>query len=129
MVIIGFNEPTSSLVSRTRMKSLTPQTIRDNSRFFVADEFQPTLCITMGIGTIMESKKIILIATGTAKSKAVVDMIEGAVSAFCPGSILQMHPDVCIVLDHDAASQLKMKDYYITAHLNRVAYNEERRQK
>lgn len=119
---IGFNEPTSSLASRTRVKSLTQQTIDDNSRFFAPDEFQPRLCITMGIGTIMEAKKIIMIATGTNKSKIVKHMIEGALSAYCPATALQMHPDVCVILDEDSAQDLSLKDYYKQAHQNVIDF-------
>lgn len=113
---IGFNEPTSSLSSRTRVKSLTAQTIADNSRFFDATETQPTLCLTMGIGTIMDARKIVMIATGEQKSDAVATMIEGAISAFCPATALQMHQNVCVVLDNAAASQLQLKQYYLDAH-------------
>ena len=113
---IGFNEPTSSLSSRTRVKSLTAQTIADNSRFFDAHETQPTLCLTMGIGTIMDARKIIMIATGEQKSNAVATMIEGAISAFCPATALQMHENVCVILDNASASQLQLKQYYLDAH-------------
>ena len=91
---IGFNEPTSSLNSRTRVKTLTQNTIENNSRFFKDNETQPSLAITMGIGTIMEAKNILLIGLGKHKSKAVAEVIEGPLSAFCPGSALQNHENV-----------------------------------
>lgn len=109
---IGFNEPTSSLASRTRVKTLTPDTVAANARFFAADEFQPRLAITMGIGTIMEADEILLLATGNAKSEAVANMIEGPVSAACPASALQFHPRVSVVLDEEAASGLALRDFY-----------------
>lgn len=109
---IGFNEPTSSLGSRTRIKTLSPETIEANRRFFSDGEFQPTLSITMGIGTIMESKRIVLLATGAAKAGAVVDMIEGPIAAKCPASILQMHPQVIVILDRGAAQGLKNRSFY-----------------
>lgn len=109
---IGFNEPTSSLASRTRVKTLTKETIDDNARFFAADEFQPNLSITMGIGTILESRQVVLIATGASKAQAIKDTVEGALSAACPASILQMHPKAVIVLDQAAASLLQFSEFY-----------------
>ena len=110
---IGFNEPTSSLNSRTRVKTLTQNTIENNSRFFKDNETQPTLAITMGIGTIMEAKQILLLGLGKHKSQAVAEIIEGPVSSFFPGSILQLHKNVIVVVDKHAASDLKLYDYYI----------------
>ena len=109
---IGFNEPSSSLVSRTRIKTLSGETVADNSRFFAEGEFQPSTAITMGIGTIMEAKKIVLLATGTEKSNAVKRMVEGALSASCPASALQMHENTTVLLDEEAAGQLSNKAYY-----------------
>ena len=109
---IGFNEPSSSLGSRTRVKTLTRQTFKDNSRLFREDEFQPTLAITMGIATIMDARRILLLATGENKSKAVCKMVEGPVSAMCPASVLQLHERVTVLLDEAAAAELKHRDYY-----------------
>ncbi len=109
---IGFNEPTSSIRSRTRLKTLTKQTVEDNSRFFGPDEFQPKLAITMGIGTILETRRILLIATGDNKADAVRDMIEGPIASFCPASALQMHERVTVILDEPAARNLKYQEYY-----------------
>ncbi|WLD58791.1 glucosamine-6-phosphate deaminase [Salinispirillum sp. LH 10-3-1] len=109
---IGFNEPSSSLASRTRIKTLTPATVADNARFFAPGEFQPHLSITMGIGTIMEARKILLLATGDTKASAVKTMVEGALSAACPATILQMHPQATVVLDSAAASLLEMREFY-----------------
>ncbi|MEM0967851.1 MAG: glucosamine-6-phosphate deaminase [Verrucomicrobiota bacterium] len=109
---IGFNEPTSSLQSRTRIKTLTRQTIQDNSRFFQPDEVQPQLAITMGIGTILEARRILLIATGEGKAAAIRDTVEGPLSSFVPASALQFHEKVTVVIDEAAASLLKLRDYY-----------------
>jgi len=109
---IGFNEPTSSLASRTRIKTLTQQTLTDNSRLFSEGEVQPTMAMTMGIATIMDSKYVLLMATGKNKAKAVNDMITGALSANCPASVLQMHENAVILLDKDAASDLEDHEYY-----------------
>lgn len=118
---IGFNEPTSSLSSKTRIKTLTKKTIESNSRFFDPSEFQPSLAITMGIGTILQSKKILLIVTGDNKKKAVVDMVEGPISAFCPASALQLHNNTVVVVDEAAAANLQLSEYYVhseSMHLN-----------
>ena len=109
---IGFNEPTSSLQSRTRIKTLTAQTIADNARFFAAGEYQPHLSLTMGIGTILEAKKIMLLATGSAKAPAVQALVEGPLSAVCPASALQLHPQAIIVVDEAAASALQHQAFY-----------------
>ncbi len=109
---IGFNEPSSGLMSRTRVKTLTKETIDDNARFFKDDEFQPHLSITMGIGTILDSRKVVLLATGENKADAVRDSIEGPLAARCPASALQMHQNVVFVIDEAAASKLEEKDFY-----------------
>lgn len=109
---IGFNEPSSSLASRTRVKTLTKATIDDNSRFFAEDEYQPHLSITMGIGTILESKKTILLATGIGKAEAIQATVEGPLTAACPASALQLHRDAVIIIDDAAASRLADKELY-----------------
>ncbi|MCP8690174.1 glucosamine-6-phosphate deaminase [Marinobacterium sedimentorum] len=109
---IGFNEPSSSLGSGTRIKTLAPQTLVDNSRFFGADEFQPSLAITMGIGTILRSRKTLLLATGDAKADAVQAMVEGPVTASCPASALQLHPCAVVIVDRAAAARLEHCEYY-----------------
>lgn len=109
---IGFNEPGSSLSSRTRAKALTCDTMNANSRFFNKEENQPNMALTMGIGTILEARKILLIATGEKKSLAIKQCIEGPISAFFPGSALQQHADSTIVIDEAAASLLNGRDYY-----------------
>ncbi|MCA9126444.1 MAG: glucosamine-6-phosphate deaminase [Planctomycetales bacterium] len=109
---IAFNEPGSSLASRTRLKALTEQTRRDNARFFDSLEDVPRLAITMGIGTILEAHDIVLLATGAGKAGAVRAFVEGPVTAQVPASALQMHPNVTVLLDEDAASWLVRTDYY-----------------
>ncbi|WP_394190316.1 glucosamine-6-phosphate deaminase [Pseudoalteromonas atlantica] len=109
---IGFNEPSSGLTSRTRVKTLTKATIEDNARFFKADEYQPHLSITMGIGTILEAKKVVLLATGENKADAVLAMVEGPLMAKCPASALQLHRDAVIVIDKAAASKLEDLEFY-----------------
>lgn len=109
---IGFNEPSSSLTSRTRIKTLTPRTRQDNARFFRDPEQVPHHVLTMGIGTIMESREIHLLAFGEKKAPAVAQTCEGPLTASVPASILQLHPRAKILLDEAAAAQLQRADYY-----------------
>jgi glucosamine-6-phosphate deaminase len=115
---IGFNEPTSSLGSRTRIKTLTEKTRADNARFFETMDDVPRYAITMGIATILDARQIVLLATGKAKAQAVANMIEGPVAAICPASVLQFHQKVTVVLDESAASALAMRDYFVHVHPN-----------
>ena len=115
---IAFNEPGSSLASRTRIKTLTRQTRIDNARFFGDDiESVPTHCLTQGLATIMEARHLILVATGRSKSEAVHHLVEGAVSALWPATILQHHPHVTVLLDEAAARRLQLIDYYRETYL------------
>ena len=109
---IAFNEPSSSLASRTRVTRLTRRTIQDNARFFDSEESVPTHSITMGIGTILEARHCLLMAFGKDKQEAVTRAVEGPVSASLPASALQLHPRVRIFLDEEAASGLENADYY-----------------
>ena len=109
---IGFNEPGSSLGSRTRIKTLTEETREDNSRFFEKKEDVPRYAITMGLGTILEAKECLLLASGASKAEAVQRCIEGPVSAETTASLLQLHPRVIIIVDEEAGEDLKRKDYY-----------------
>ena len=113
---IGFNEPSSSLGSRTRIKKLASSTMEANHRFFKADETVPTHALTMGIATIMQARKVILLATGASKADAIAQALEGPVSTTCPASVLQFHPDVTVIVDEDAASKLKLRDFYESIH-------------
>ncbi|MEU9244326.1 glucosamine-6-phosphate deaminase [Streptomyces sp. NPDC048385] len=110
---IGFNEPCSSLASRTRIKTLTERTRVDNARFFGGDIAQvPHHVITQGIGTILEARHLVLLATGEGKADAVAATVEGPVAAVCPASALQLHPHATVVVDEAAASKLKFADYF-----------------
>lgn len=110
---IGFNEPTSSLASRTRIKTLSPRTRADNARFFGGEAARvPIHCITQGVGTILEARSLLLVATGAAKARAVAQMAEGPIGAFCPATALQLHPRVTVVVDEVAAGELRGREYY-----------------
>lgn len=109
---IAFNEPGSSLGSRTRLKTLTKQTIEDNARFFENPEEVPRFAITMGVGTILEAKAIILLANGAKKAEIVAEALEGPITAQVSASVLQMHPEVTVILDAEAGATLKRADYY-----------------
>lgn len=109
---IAFNEPGSSLGSRTRLKTLTQQTIEDNARFFARREDVPRFAITMGVGTILEARKILLLANGKKKAEIVADAIEGPITSQVSASALQLHRDVVVLVDADAGSKLKRADYY-----------------
>lgn len=113
---IGFNEPTSSLASLTRVKTLAPSTVEANSRYFDSPADVPRLCITMGIATILRANEIALLAVGERKSEAVSKMIEGPLAAMCPASALQLHRNTEIFLDSEAACRLELLDYYKTIH-------------
>ena len=103
---IGFNEPDTPFDSVTHLVDLTENTVTDNSRLFKNLEEVPRQAITMGIAEIMQAGKIVLLASGQNKARAVYDMCRGPVNAACPASILQRHPDCVAVLDKAAASLL-----------------------
>ncbi|MGQ9801125.1 MAG: glucosamine-6-phosphate deaminase [Candidatus Saccharicenans sp.] len=109
---IGFNEPSSSLSSRTRLKTLTEQTRKNNASFFGGEDKVPYHAITMGIGTILEARTCLLLAFGQKKARAIALAVEGPVTAMVPASALQLHPRTIIILDREAASELKHLDYY-----------------
>jgi glucosamine-6-phosphate deaminase len=110
---IGFNEPSSSFASRTRIKTLTLQTVSDNARFFDGDESKvPHHCITMGIGTIMDARGVLMLAFGENKAEAVAATVEGPITALIPASVLQQHPHAKLFIDESAASKLKLAGYY-----------------
>ena len=109
---IGFNEPGSSLASRTRLKTLAERTRQDNARFFDRPEDVPRHVITQGLGTIREARHLVLVATGAAKAAAVADAVEGPVTASCPASVLQLHPHVTLVVDEEAAARLRDLEHY-----------------
>ena len=110
---IGFNEPSSSLASRTRIKTLTERTRADNVYNFGGDFAKmPLHCITMGVGTIMETRAVLLLAFGAGKAQAVAEAVEGPITAMNPASILQMHPVAKCLMDEPAAARLKKCEYY-----------------
>ena len=116
---LGFNEPGSSLASRTRVKTLTEQTRQDNARFFGGDvDAVPRHVITQGLGTILGAEHLVLVATGPGKAEAVAAAVEGPLTASCPASVLQLHPHVTVVLDDAAGSRLARPDHhrYVLAH-------------
>ena len=119
---VGFNEPGSSLASRTRVKTLTEATRRDNARFFDTVDEVPIHCVTQGLGTIREARHLILLAFGAGKADAVAAAVEGPVSASTPGSIIQLHPHVTVVLDAAAAGLLSRLEYYRRAWENKPAW-------
>lgn len=119
---LGFNEPGSSLASRTRIKTLTERTRSDNARFFTGGQEVPHHVITMGLGTIMESRMCLLLAFGKAKAQAVAASVEGPVTASVPGSLLQFHPRAKVLLDAEAASLLTRANYYQWVYQNKPAW-------
>jgi glucosamine-6-phosphate deaminase len=120
---IGFNEPSSSLASRTRIKTLTWQTREDNARFFGGDlQKVPFHCITMGVGTIMDARQVVMLAFGTTKAGAVAGAVEGPITAMNPASVLQMHPVAKCIVDEAAAGKLTRSDYYRWVFANKPAW-------
>lgn len=116
---VGFNEPISSFGSRTRFKTLAPVTREDNARFFGSFDDVPVHCVTQGIGTILDARRLLLVAQGEVKAEAVAAMIEGPVQSTCPASALQLHPRATVVIDRAAASRLKLTEYYAYIQQNR----------
>jgi glucosamine-6-phosphate deaminase len=123
---IGFNEPTSSLASRTRVKTLAAATLEAVRAQLPPREEAPHHVITMGIGTILESKRCLLLAFGARKAAAVAKMVEGPVTALVPASALQLHPRTTVLLDEEAAARLALAGYYRDAHANKPGWQRER---
>jgi glucosamine-6-phosphate deaminase len=119
---IGFNEPGSSFGSLTRIKTLTERTRADNARFFDSPADVPMHCLTQGLGTILRARHLILLAFGSSKAAAIAAAIEGPLSASAPGSAVQLHPHVTVVVDEAAASELRNADYYRYAWNNRLPW-------
>jgi len=109
---IGFNEPGSSLTSRTRVKTLTRATRADNARFFHDQDDVPRHVVTQGLGTILDARHLVLVACGDAKAAPIATAVEGPLTAMCPASVLQLHPHVTVVVDEAAATGLRLADYY-----------------
>lgn len=109
---IAFNEPTASLYSRTHEQALTEETILANCRFFDNDMTKvPKTALTVGVGTILDAKSVMIVANGYGKTRALKDAIEGGVSQMCPLSALQLHPNAMFIVDETAVSELKVSTY------------------
>jgi len=110
---IGFNEPLSALLSRTREKALTPHTIRQNAPMFGGDEsLVPRRAVTMGVGTILDGRRIILLATGADKAEVLARAVEGPVTSMITASALQLHQRCTVITDEAASARLTQVDYY-----------------
>ncbi len=109
---IGFNEPLSSLMSRTRDKALTPTTREQNAEFFGGAEFVPERALTMGVGTILEAKEIVMLVTGERKAAILAQATEGPITAMISATALQLHPNCKVIVDEAAATELQGQDYY-----------------
>ena len=109
---IGFNEPLSALRSRTRVKALTPTTMKQNAGAFGGEDKMPRRAITMGVGTILECRRCILLATGDSKAEVIAKAVEGPITSMISATTLQLHTRCTVVVDEEAAGQLKEKDYY-----------------
>jgi glucosamine-6-phosphate deaminase len=110
---IGFNEPLSALMSRTREKALTPATRRQNAGMFGGDPDRvPARALTMGVGTILDARELLLLATGRAKAAILAKAVEGPITAMISASAIQLHPYCKVILDQDAAGALTQRDYY-----------------
>lgn len=116
---LGFNEPTSSLASRTRVKTLTEQTRADNNRFFGDLDEVPRHVLTQGIATILDARHLVLIAIGAGKAEPIARAVEGPVASMCPASAIQLHPHATVVIDEAAAEQLTLTDYYRATFANK----------
>jgi glucosamine-6-phosphate deaminase len=116
---LGFNEPSSSLGSRTRVKTLMASTRVQSAGDFGGAGHVPRHAITMGLGTILEARQCLLLAFGDAKAEAIRRAIEGPVTAMCPASVLQLHADVRVVLDPAAARLLELREYYLEVYANK----------
>jgi glucosamine-6-phosphate deaminase len=123
---IGFNEPLSALRSRTRVKALTPTTIKQNAPLFGGEAKVPRRAITMGVGTIIEARRCLLLATGDSKAAMVAKAVEGPITSMVTASALQLHPRCTVVVDEEAAADLKEQDYYRWIFANEPEWQEYR---
>jgi glucosamine-6-phosphate deaminase len=119
---LGFNEPGSSFGSLTRVKTLTERTRIDNARFFDSLDDVPIHCVTQGLGTILRARHLVLLAFGEGKAAALADAVEGPVTSSLPGSAIQLHEHVTVVVDEAAASRLRHRDYYRWAQDHKPAW-------
>src|ERR1035438_2242476 len=109
---IGFNEPLSAIRSRTRVKALTPTTLKQNASTFGGEDNMPRRAITMGVGTILECRRCILLATGESKANVISRAVEGPITSMISATALQLHPRATVIVDEAAAGKLAEKDYY-----------------
>lgn len=123
---IGFNEPLSALKSRTREKALTPTTIQQNAPFFGGEAKMPRRAITMGVGTILDARRCILLATGEAKAEIIAQAVEGPITSMVTASALQLHPKATVIVDEAAAAKLKEQEYYRWIFANEPEWEEYR---
>jgi glucosamine-6-phosphate deaminase len=121
---IGFNEPLSALRSRTRVKALTPTTRAQNAAYFGSPERVPQRAITMGVGTILESRRCLLLATGKAKADIIAHAVEGPITAMISATALQLHPRCTVIVDEAAAGRLQGGDYYRWIFANEPEWSE-----
>jgi glucosamine-6-phosphate deaminase len=119
---LGFNEPGSSLGSRTRIKTLTERTRSDNAPFFADPAEVPHHVLTQGLGTILDARHLVLLALGERKADAVATAVEGPLSASCPASLLQLHQHATVLLDDAAAARLQLADYYREVYAGKPAW-------
>ena len=119
---IGFNEPTSSFASRTRIKTLAPRTRADNARFFDSASDVPTHCLTQGLGTILDARELLLVAQGEGKADAIAAAVEGPLAAVCPASALQLHRRASVLVDEAAAARLRLAEYYRWTYAHKPAW-------
>ena len=109
---IGFNEPLSALRSRTRVKALTPTTIKQNALLFGGEDKMPRRAITMGVGTIIEARRCVLLATGGNKAEVIAQAVEGPITSMVTATALQLHARCTVIVDEEAGAKLKEKEYY-----------------
>ena len=121
---IGFNEPLSALLSRTRVKPLTPTTIEQNQGLFDKPERMPKRAITMGVGTILDARRCILLATGAEKAGIIAKAVEGPITSMISATALQLHRRCTVVVDESAATKLQGSDYYRWVFANEPEWQE-----
>lgn len=123
---IGFNEPLSALKSRTREKALAPTTIKQNAPFFGSEANMPRRALTMGVGTILDARRCILLATGESKADIVAQAVEGPITSMVTASALQLHAKATVIVDEAAATKLREQDYYRWIFANEPEWEEYR---
>jgi len=121
---IGFNEPLSALRSRTRVKALTPTTLKQNARFFGGEDQMPRRAITMGVGTILECRRCVLLATGPGKADVIAKAVEGPITSMISATALQLHARCTVVVDEAATTGLAEREYYRWVFANEPEWEE-----